>query len=108
MTFKEELTIKANEEALRIDGEIERIKKAILRNVTKREYVVELIEPHTTFAIGGSGNFACLFIPKHVEPEKYNQLFIDKFKELGFADKDMLTNHLACKDYDLYSITLKW
>ena len=107
MTFKEELIAKAEE--LKIDEEIACIKKNILNYINKRWYAVNFIVPHTSYlAFGGSGNFTYIWVPEHLKPEVYRQLFIDEFKKLGFTDNDMTLSYSSCENFDTYIITLKW
>ena len=112
MTFKEELSIKANDLASSIDirEHIAFIKNSMKEYVNDRNYTVSLIAPKTSnFATGHlSKNHVDFFIPKYVSPLHYRKLFVDEFYKLGFSEDCMELDISGCKYYDSYNIKLRW
>ena len=113
MTFKERMTEKANKYDTndKIKEHIDNIKNKIELFYTKRRLTVTLINVHAnnTIAIGGGdSNRYQAFIPGFMVALNYQQLFVDAFKELGFADEDMEFVFVQGKAFDEYNIILKW
>ena len=114
-TFKQELIDKFEEhkiKAINIDKEMETIKTLMKENFLNRSFTVHLIVSRIPMAIGCSNNgynqSASFFVPKGVEPWRYQKLFVDKFKELGFNDTDIERSVEGSDDYDFYNIELSW
>ena len=111
MTFKEELTKKADhfETNVAILENVEFIKNQLEVFCSKRRYTISLVKPKGQMAIGSCNTNHCdVFIPKHVGPNYYRQLFVDAFKALGFTDEDIELEEYSCSSYDTYNITLRW
>lgn len=113
LTFREELTLEADNNASNIDisEDIENIKKKIKEAVDYRSFTVCLVKvkPHRSVAIGGYRPTQTeIFIPKLVSPQHYRQMFINEFSKLGFTEENV---ELDIKDYDsceYYNIKLTW
>lgn len=111
MTFKEELAQKAYEARTNIDvsENIKRVKDKLLDSYLSREFTISLIMAKTTMAIGGyRSNYVSFFIPNHLDPNLYKQVFISALKELGFTDDDISISYNNHKSYDEYLIKLIW
>lgn len=111
MSFKEELTQKANhfETNVNILENIEFIKSQLEVFCNKRKYTISLVKPHTTMAFGVcSTNHFDILIPKRIGPSYYRHLFIEAFKKLGFTDDDIECSETTCSSYDAYNIILRW
>ena len=110
-TFKEELTLEAEQFASNIDisEDIECIKKKMKEYVGCRQYTVDLIKANDTMTIGGGcSNITQVFIPPLVSPLHYRQLFVEEFKKLGFTDDDMQLYVKETTYSDCYYIELEW
>lgn len=112
MDFKKILTHKAEkyENELNIEKEIFNIKKEMEKNFELRHYTIELWKIlKGTIALGkyNVGRTA-LFIPYGINPEKYRQVFVKKFKELGFTDSDIELSTISDDNFIIYEIELKW
>lgn len=111
MSFKEELTKKANRSEANVDilEKVEFVKSQLEDFCNKRKYTISLVKPRNTIAFGNcSTNRFDICIPKQVEPHYYRQLFVDAFKEFGFTDEDIELDEYSCSSYDTYNITLRW
>ena len=107
MTFKEQLTAKADKISIKED--VEYIKKRMEEYYACREFTISLTKSHTNMAIGSAhGNRTSLFVPNLVSPEYYLKLFVDAFKDLGFTDDDMTFTYSDNEYYESYDIILKW
>ena len=109
MTFKEQLTAKADKVSIKED--VEHIQKRMEEAYSKREYTISLIKakPHSHMAIGrANSNRTSLFIPEFVSPEYHLKLFVDAFKDLGFTEEDMTFTYADNEDFESYDIILKW
>ncbi len=111
-TFKDKLTERANNYELDITGYVEEIKEKMQEHFTIRKFDLHLIktEPNSsTIALGQSSpGSMSLFVPRPADPEKYQKLFADVFKELGFEDKDMSFSIQEFKDHKSYTLHLEW
>ena len=110
-TFKEELTIEADNNLSNIDisEEIKIIKRRMKEYVDYRKYTINLIKNHGTMVIGGqTTNIKDIFIPKLISPLDYRQLFINELVKLGFAEEDMILSVNNYDNYDCYSIKVVW
>ena len=110
--FKQMLTHKAEkyENEFNIEKEIFSIKKEMEKSYELRRYVIELWKIlKGTIALGkyNVGRTA-LFIPYGIDPEKYRQMFVKKFKELGFTDSDIKLSTISDDKFIIYEIELKW
>lgn len=109
MTFKEELTQKANmyEKNIDITDDINYIKERMEDCYTDREFNIYLYVPHTNFAIGHAHtNYASFFVPKGVAPQHYRMLFIMELEKLGFNEYELNDTHDRYSD--CYSIKVRW
>lgn len=111
LTFREELTLEADNNAAKINigKDIERIKDKMKKSVDCRNFTISLIKAHRPMAIGGyNPNTIELFIPKLMPPLYYRKLFIDELNKLGFTEECM---ELYVQETDLcddYNIKLTW
>lgn len=109
MTFKEQLTAKADKVSIKED--VEYIQKRMEEAYSKREYTIRLIKakPYSHMTIGrASSNRTSFFVPEFVSPEHYLKLFVDAFKDLGFTEEDMTFIYADNEDFESYDIILKW
>lgn len=110
MTFKERLIEKAKQ--ITIKKEIDQIIEDMDKFASYREYFIKLYDAHIVMAIGSSSgfdtNYAEFFIPDTITPNEYVNLFIKAFKELGFSSNDITLDEKPGKDYELYTITVRW
>lgn len=113
--FKEQLIKKANSEQLNkkdITEHIEKIKQLMLVNSVARQFTLELLEvkfgAHVGICTDQQGTSYTTFIPKHVTPQKYHQLFAEAFLDLGFTMQDMRFEIQECSNYYIYKIVLWW
>ena len=109
MTFKEQLTVKADK--FNVKEDVEYIKKRMEEAYSKREYIISLIKakPYSHMAIGrANSNRTSLFIPEFVSPEYHLKLFVDAFKDLGFTEEDMTFTYADNEYFESYDIILKW
>ena len=109
ISFKESLTIQADEECKNISSEISCIKDEMQEFLLKREYTIQLIEPKiSSLAFGGYSNISNIFIPKGINPNDYRRIFIKELKDLGFTDEDMSLSEDISNDYNIYKILVRW
>jgi hypothetical protein len=112
MDFKKFLTRKVEEyeNKLNIDKEIIHIKKEMEKNFELRRYTIELWKIlKGTIALGKYNvGKAAFFVPYGIDPEKYRQVFVKKFKELGFTDSDIELSTFSDDNFIIYEIKLKW
>ena len=114
MTFKEQMTEKANkiyETDYQIKERVENIKNGIERFYYKRSFTIYLISPNDKyFAFGANhGNKYEALIPKGTDPQVYRQLLVDAIKELGFEDDDIsYSEQYNNPAGSCYNITLRW
>jgi hypothetical protein len=107
MTFKEQLTVKAEER--NIEKDVEYIKNKMETFYFKREFTISLIKAHGNLAIGGANsNRTSLFVPIGISPEEYLKLFVEAFKNLGFTSDDIITTYADNEYFESYDIILKW
>lgn len=110
MNFKERLIEKA--EQLNIQKEMDQVIKDMDKFANYREYFIKLYDAHAVMAIGGSSRFSRnaseFFIPNNTTGEEYTNLFIKELKEFGFTENDLHLDVTKCKDYDLYTLTVRW
>ena len=107
MTFKEQLTAKADKTSIKED--VEYIKKRMEEFYSRREYTISLIKARGHMAIGrANSNRTSLFVPDFVSSEYYLKLFVDAFKDLGFTEEDMTFIYTDNEDFESYDIILKW
>lgn len=108
MTFKEQLSFKADK--FNIKKDVEYIKTRMEEFYAKREFTISLIRAHGHLAIGGcvNSNRTSLFVPIGISPEEYLKLFVEAFKDLGFTYDDITLKKSSNEWYDSYDIILKW
>ena len=107
MTFKEQLSFKADK--VNIKEDVESIKKRMEEFYAKREFTISLVKAHTYLAIGcANSNHMSLFVPSGISPEEYRKLFVEAFKDLGFIYEDITLKKSSNEWYDSYDIILKW
>ena len=107
MTFKEQLTAKA--EKLDIEKDVEYIKRRMEEFYSKREYTISLIRARSHMAIGSANrNHTSLFVSVGISPEAYLNLFVEAFIDLGFTVEDMTFTYANNEYYESYDIILKW
>lgn len=112
ITFREELTLRADEYEKNIDiqKDIETIKRNLNECYYRRTYTVSLVKvTNGSVAIGqNTPGRISLFIPKNAEPLRYRQLFINAFNKLGFNEDCMELWEQECRNFYEYNIVLKW
>ena len=111
MTFKQELSFKAydNISMRDIEKEINYIKKQMEKCAYNRVYEISIIKAKKKISIiKHSFGRTQLVIPQNIDPEIYRQIFVDKFKELGFEDSDILLSTIALGECVYYDIDLHW
>lgn len=113
--FKEQLTKKANSGQLNkkdIPEHIKKIKQLIQANTIARQFTLELLEvkfgASVSICADQQGTSYTTFIPKHVTPQKYHQLFAEAFLDLGFTMQDMRFEIQEFANYYIYRIVLWW
>ena len=107
MTFKEQLSLKADK--FNIKKDVEYIKKRMEEFYAKREFTISLIRAHGHLAIGcANSNHTSLFVPSGISPEEHLELFVEAFKNLGFTYDDITLKKSSNEWYDSYDIVLKW
>lgn len=112
LTFREELTLEADNNAANIDisEDIESIKKKIKECVDYRSFTISLVKAHKTMAIGTyHPNMIDLFIPELVAPLHYRQLFVNELTKLGFIEEECMELYIQETNLcDYYNIKLTW
>ena len=111
LTFKEELTLEADNNAIDIDisEHIREIKKSLKNCVDDRSYIISLIKYHDSLCIGTNcRNITILSIPHLVSPLHYRQLFINELIKLGFTEECMELSVREYDTHDAYDIKLTW
>ena len=111
MTLKEELTKRANEAYANLDISryVEEIKNKLTDCYLSREFIIDLIKPKTTMAVGSNCTHrVAFFIPKDIDPTWYQQAFIIELKKLGFTDNDINTVYSNSDISIDYEIKLTW
>lgn len=111
MTFKEKLIEKAKQ--INIQKEMEAVKQGMEECFSYREFHIRLYKTRGNLIIGsnygiGDRNYASFFVPKNISPAEYINLFIKAFKELGFSSNDITLDEKPGKDYELYTIIVRW
>ena len=111
LTFREELTLEADNNAsnIGINKEIEHIKKKIKECVDCRNFTISLNKINTQVCIGTNcRNITILSIPHLVSPLHYRQLFINELIKLGFTEECMKLSVREYDTHDVYDIKLTW
>ena len=112
MTFKEELTKKADEYTLitLVSKNVEDIKTQMEQEYHLRRFVLRLIDPILPCSPGRpeEGRLS-LVIPKGTSLSAYLHRYIAEFKKLGFElGKNMTTKQNFTSNGLEYKITLTW
>ena len=110
MNLKQHLIEKATVEELTIQDKICDIIDHMNEHATNHEYKITFIKTNKQLAVGRSpqGPRYNVFVPKTITPETYRQLFIDKFKEMGFDNEDIELTESANEYYTYYNMILRW
>ena len=111
LSFKEELTVEAEMNNLKIDisDKIDYIKYKMKQCVNCRSFTVSLVKANTPMALGVNyPNAVDYFIPPKVSPLHYRKLFIDEFIKLGFAEEDIELNVVDGRYCTYYGINVTW
>ena len=113
MTFKEELTKKANGYILDISDRISYTKERLEKAYRLRHFTISLINMHTsawTIVEGPLTDDIIVWeIPVGVHPGEYVRAFEEELRKLGFTDRDMTREVTRCDGlYDKYQTTLTW
>lgn len=111
MTFKEELTAKANN-IKQIREHIERIKAEMEENFKVREYRISVFTIKSKpFAVGksvGGPPSISLICPENVDLTTYTTLIIKELNKLGFSTSDMCLTGSISEYFNCQTIILRW
>ena len=108
MTFKEELTAKANK-TQDIQPHLNKIKEELQLYFKAREYRITIYKPKCgPFAFGGlsRSHGLTLVCPRELNIGEYTKLFIEEFNKLGFTSKDLTLSGSMCETVDIQNIIL--
>ena len=110
MNLKQHLIEKATVEEMNIQDTICDIIDHMNKYAANHEYKITFIKTDKTLAFGCSPQNPRydVFVPKAVTPEAYRQLFIDKFKEMGFDNEDIKLTEGKNEFYTYYNMILRW
>ena len=110
MNLKQHLIEKATVEELNIHDKICDIMDHMNDHATNHEYKITFIKTDKTIAIGGQSHKPLydVFVPKSITPEAYRQLFIDRFREMGFDNEDIELTKGENEFYTYYNMILRW
>ena len=110
MNLKQHLIEKATVEEMNIQEKINDIIDHMNKYATSHEYKITFIKTDRTVAFGCSPqkpqHNVC--VPKAITSEAYRQLFIDKFKEMGFNNEDIELTKGENDLYTYYNMILRW
>ena len=110
MTFKERLIEKAKQ--IDIKKEIDQIIDNMDKFASYREYFIKFYDAPIVMAIRSSSEFSKneseFFVPRGMTGEECTNLIAEELIELGFTKKDLSLEIKKCKEYDLYTIIVRW
>ena len=110
MTFKEQLTNKANKYEENIpQKDIDFLKSEMKSCYHLRHFDIYLYDSHTTIAIGhgrlGSANF---FIPRGANASRYCNKYIEALEDMGFDKTDIALEVESMPSCDTYKLSITW
>lgn len=109
MTFKEKLVEQVKRASkINIEKEMNIIKSRMTEYAVDRNFIIYLINPRGTMAIGGGAKNFQTYVPTGCSPQRYQRMFIDALLELGFEEKDISLWKESFKGYDSYNIKVTW
>lgn len=113
MTFKEELTKRADGYIPDISERMSYIKEQLEKAYRIRHFTISLIDILSTEWTIAEGQYTddaiTLLVPDSIDPRDYMRAYVEEFRKLGFADKDMTRKVINYNNsYDEYQITLTW
>ena len=110
MNLKQHLIEKATIEELNIYDKICEITDHMNEHATSHEYKITFIKSDSSIVTGASldnPRYGVL-VPKSITPEAYRQLFIDRFREMGFDNEDIELTSGVNESYTYYNMILRW
>ena len=110
MNFKQHLIEKATVEEMDIHEKLNDIIDHMNKYATSHEYKITFIKTDRTVTFGCSPSNPRydVCVPKAIKSEVYRQLFIDRFREMGFDNEDIMLCEGKTNDYNYYNMLLRW